>query len=222
MQFSSIYRRKSIFSVHRHFFNLFLIDIYTPLCYYIIVPREQREKTMCMPPQGGRKENVIMKKFCTKCGKPFESIGREVICPACKAQAAEDAKRAAVLKAKRASWNGESVPVRISGRASTIIRRYGAANNLPFAAALDELLKASDYFKGIGQAWEEVEPYRSHRRDKATSTTEDVQEVKQDGKEQAQDTASKPQEVTKAAKTTSTSKAAKKTIKTVKTAGKKE
>ena len=151
-----------------------------------------------------------MVKYCTKCGKQFEAVGREVICPACKATAAEEARHAAVLRAKKASWNGESVPVRISGRASTIIRRYGAANNLPFAAALDELLKASDYFKGIGQAWEEVEPYRSHRRDKATSTTEDVQEVKQDGKEQAQDTASKPQEVTKAAKTTSKTSTAKK------------
>ena len=144
-----------------------------------------------------------MKKFCTKCGREFNAFGREVICPDCKAQAAEDAKRAAVLKAKRASWNGESVPVRISGRASTVIRRYGAANNLPFAVALDDLLKSTDYFKGIGQAWEDVEPYKSHRRDKATSTTEDApQEVKQ--------ATSKPQKVTKAARVNkaTTSKAA--------------
>ena len=132
-----------------------------------------------------------MKKFCVKCGKQFESVGREVICPSCKAAAAEESKKAAVLKAKRASWNGESVPVRISGRASTIIREYGAEKSLPFAAALDDLLKASSFFQSTGKAWEDIEPYRSHRRDKATA-----QEVKQDGKEQAQDTASKPQDVT--------------------------
>ena len=126
-----------------------------------------------------------MKKYCVKCGKPFDAVGREVICPSCKQAAAEDAKRAAVLKAKRASWTGESVPVRISGRASTVIRRYGAANNLPFAAALDALLQASDYFKGAGQKWEDVEPYKSHRRDKTAGTTE---------------TTSKPQDAPQASK----------------------
>ena len=155
-----------------------------------------------------------MKKFCTKCGKPFEAIGREVICPSCKEYAAEEAKRSAVLRAKRASWNGESVPVRISGRASTVIRRYGAANNLPFAQALDELLKASDFFKSTGKAWEEVEPYRSHRRDKHTTETHDAQTA-QEVKQVAHDVTSKPQEVAKAAKVASkTVKAAGKTVKT--------
>lgn len=123
-----------------------------------------------------------MKKFCTKCGHEFDAVGREVICPSCKAQAAEDAKRAAVLKAKRASWAGESVPVRISGRASTVIREYGAVHNLPFAAALDALLQASDYVKSSGKAWEAITPYKSRRRDKhtATSTTEPLQDVPQD------------------------------------------
>ena len=107
-----------------------------------------------------------MKKYCTKCGHEFEAIGREVICPACKEQAAAEAKKAAVLKAKRASWMGESVPVRISGRASTVIREYGAAHGLPFAAALDALLKESDYFASMDKAWEDITPYRSHRRDK--------------------------------------------------------
>ena len=107
-----------------------------------------------------------MKKFCTKCGHEFEAIGREVICPACKQAAAEESKKAAVMRAKRASWNGESVPVRISGRASTLIREYGAANNLPFAQALDDLLKASDFFGRTGKAWEDITPYKSHRRDK--------------------------------------------------------
>ena len=119
---------------------------------------------------------MATEKFCTRCGKKFIATGREVICPSCKQAAAEESKRAAVLKAKRASWSGESVPVRISGRASTVIRRYGAANGLPFAQALDGLLKASNYFKSTGKAWEDVEPYKSHRRDK--STPEDVQEVK--------------------------------------------
>ena len=135
-----------------------------------------------------------MKKFCTKCGHEFEAVGREVICPACKEHAAEEAKRTAVLRAKRASWNGESVPVRISGRASTVIRRYGTANNLPFAAALDELLKASDFFKSTGKAWEEVEPYKSHRRDKHTTETQDAQTA-QEVKQVTQDVTSKPQEV---------------------------
>ena len=148
-------------------------------------------------------------KFCTKCGKKFESVGREVICPSCKQAAAEETKRAAVLRAKKASWTGESVPVRISGRASTLIRRYGAANNLPFAEALDELLRGTNYFKGVGIKWEDVEPYKSHRRDK--HATEDVQDVQDE------------QEVKTASKATSkaTSKAAsKKTVKTSKTAGK--
>lgn len=140
-----------------------------------------------------------MKKYCTRCGHEFEAVGREVICPSCKAQAAEESKKAAVMRAKRASWNGESVPVRISGRASTVIRAYGAEKSLPFSAALDALLKASDFFQSTGKAWEEVEPYKSHRRDKASTT------------ETAQDTASKPQEVKTArvANKTSTSKASK-------------
>ena len=134
-----------------------------------------------------------MKKYCVKCGNLFDATGREVICPECKAHAAEEAKRAAVLRAKRASWTGESVPVRISGRASTVIRRYGAANGMPFTEALDELLKASDYFKGIGQAWQDVEPYKSRRRDKATSTQDTPQDA-QTAQDVSQDVTSKPQE----------------------------
>ena len=125
----------------------------------------------------------MTKKFCVKCGSPFDATGREVICPACKARAAEDAKRAAVLRAKRASWNGESVPVRISGRASTVIRRYGTAHSLPFAQALDELLQASAFFQATGKAWEDVVPYKSRRRDK--HATETAQEVKQASKQAA-------------------------------------
>ena len=139
-----------------------------------------------------------MKKYCTRCGKPFEAVGREVICPSCKAQAAEDAKRAAVLKAKRASWTGESVPVRISGRASTVIRAYGAEKGLPFAAALDELLKQSACFKGMQMAWEDITPYKSRRRDKhATETAQDEQEAPQ--AVDKQDATGKPQEVKTAA-----------------------
>ena len=153
-----------------------------------------------------------MKKFCTKCGKQFEAVGREVICPECKELAAEATKKAAVLKAKRASWTGESVPVRISGRASTVIRAYGTEKSLPFAAALDALLQASDYFKSTGKAWEDVTPYKSRRRDKhATETAA--------GKPQEVKTASKPQDAPQAAKKTA-SKAASKAVKTA--AGKKE
>lgn len=118
----------------------------------------------------------MTERFCVKCGKKFMAIGREVICPDCKAQAAEESKKAAVLKAKRASWSGESVPVRISGRASTVIRAYGAEKGLPFAQALDELLKSTDCFKGMSIKWDEIKPYRSRRRDKHATedTTEDT------------------------------------------------
>lgn len=138
----------------------------------------------------------MVKKFCTKCGREFMAIGREVICPACKASAAEESKRAAVERAKRASWTGESVPVRISGRASTVIRQCGAMHDLPFAAALDELLKASAFFTGMGVAWEDVEPYKSHRRDKVTTQEVKPQEVKQEVKPQE----AKPQDVTQEVK----------------------
>ena len=124
----------------------------------------------------GRKEKK-MEKYCVKCGRKFDAAGREVICPACKQAAAEEAKRAAVLRTKRASWTGESVPVRISGRASTIIREYGASHGLSFAVALDALLQASDYFADTGKAWDDITPYKSHRRDKHATedTPQDVQ-----------------------------------------------
>lgn len=148
-------------------------------------------------------------KFCTKCGHEFESVGREVICPDCKAQAAEESKKAAVMRAKRASWSGESVPVRISGRASTLIRRYGAVNNLPFAAALDALLQASAFFQGLGKAWEDITPYKSRRRksDGEQEAPQDVTVKQAAGKPQdkPQDKLVKPvkQAAKKAVKTTS-------------------
>ena len=155
-----------------------------------------------------------MKKYCTRCGKPFDAVGREVICPSCKAQAAEETKRAAVERAKRASWTGESVPVRISGRASTVIREYGAAHNVPFAQALDALLQASPFFISMGTAWEDITPYKSRRRSKSTTETAGKQDVPQD----------KPQDKPQAAQATkaSTSKAKKAVKTTSKTAGKKE
>lgn len=162
-------------------------------------------------PRERQEGESIMKKFCTRCGRQFESVGREVICPSCKAQAAEETKRAAVLKAKKASWSGESVPVRISGRASTVIRAYGAEKSLPFAAALDELLKSTDCFKGMSIKWDDITPYRSHRRDKHATETEDAQEVK--AQEVKQDGTQTAQEV-KAAKVNKTSTTAKKAIKT--------
>lgn len=148
-----------------------------------------------------------MKKFCTKCGHEFEAIGREVICPACKAAAAEETKRAAVERAKRASWNGESVPVRISGRASTLIREYGAGKGLPFAQALDALLQSTAFFKDTGSKWEDITPYKSHRRDKAT------QDTPQDVPQTTQDTASKPQDEQEVKKEVKTVHAAKVTSK---------
>ena len=159
------------------------------------------------------------KKFCVKCGREFYAIGREVICPSCKAAAAEESKRAAVERAKRASWAGESVPVRISGRASTVIREYGAANNLPFAQALDALLKNTPFFLTAGKAWEDVEPYKSHRRDKTAGTTETTSTTEgATDKQDAPQAAGKPQEVTKAAKASKHATAAKKAVKTSKAA----
>ena len=158
-----------------------------------------------------------MKKFCVKCGHEFIAVGREVICPACKQAAAEESKKAAVLKAKRASWTGESVPVRISGRASTVIREYAAANNMHFASALDDLLKSTNCFKGMNMSWEDITPYKSRRRKSTTENKQDtastpqdapqdapqdVQEVKQAAKVASKVT-SKPQAASKAAKTTS-------------------
>ena len=183
------------------FFNLFLIDIYTPSCYYIIVPREQREKQKHVYAARAAGRRIIMKKYCVKCGKQFEAVGREVICPSCREAAAEESKRAAVERAKRASWTGESVPVRISGRASTLIRRYGAANGLPFAQALDALLQSTAFFKGLGVEWEDITPYRSRRRDKhATETVQDVQDVQ--GSTQAASTPQEAQAAKQAGKAT--------------------
>ena len=155
-------------------------------------------------------------KFCTKCGKKFIPVGREVICPQCKAQAAEDAKRAAVLRAKRASWAGESVPVRISGRSSTLIREFGKANGLPFAESLDALLKNTPFFLSAGKAWEDITPYKSRRRDK--HATEDAPQGKQD---KPQDKPQEAQEVKQAAKTSkpqAAKKAASKAVKASKAA----
>lgn len=151
-----------------------------------------------------------MEKFCTRCGKKFEAVGREVICPTCKQAAAEASKRAAVERAKAASWRGESVPVRISGRASTVIRMYATANGLPFAAALDALLKASSYFSSTGMAWDEVAPYKSRRRDKPQDKASTAQDKPQD----------KPQDNKQAAKVANKNTTSK-TVKTVKTAVKK-
>ena len=145
-----------------------------------------------------------MKKYCVKCGRQFDAVGREVICPACKELAAEESKKAAVLKAKRASWSGESVPVRISGRASTVIRRYSAEKSLPFAQALDALLQSTAFFKNLGVAWEDITPYKSHRRDKHATETAGKQDAPQDASQ-----ANKPQAASKAAsKAVKTSKAA--------------
>ena len=170
-----------------------------------------------MPSQGGRKENVIMKKFCTRCGHEFEAVGREVICPSCKQAAAEETKKAAVLRAKRASWTGESVPVRIRGRASTVIREFGKANGLPFAESLDELLKNTNYFKGVGIAWQDVEPYKSRRRDKSTATSTATSTAEDAPQDKPQGVTSKPQEAPQTAQAAKTSKATSKTKKVAST-----
>ena len=145
-----------------------------------------------------------MKKYCVKCGHEFEAVGREVICPSCKQAAAEEARRAAVMRAKRASWTGESVPVRISGRASTVIRRYAAANGMPFAQALDALLQSTGFFEKLGVEWSTIQPYKSRRMKKSGE-----QDKPQDAPQDVQDG-------TRAAK--ASKQAAKKAVKTAKKA----
>ena len=133
----------------------------------------------------------MTEKFCVKCGKPFEATGREVICPSCKQAAAEESKKAAVLRAKRASWAGESVPVRISGRASTVIRKHGEEHNMSFAESLDELLKSTSFFEKQGIEWSTIVPYKSHRRDKHAPQEVKQEEVKQAAKKAVKTSTSK-------------------------------
>ena len=143
-----------------------------------------------------------MKKYCVKCGHEFAAVGREVICPECRESAKQEAKRAAVMRAKQASWRGESVPVRISGRASTLIREYGAAHDVPFAQALDDLLKASDYFKSTGGKWEDITPYKSRRMKKsAQDAPQDKQDAPQAAGKAASKVTSKAAQAGKAVKT---------------------
>ena len=161
----------------------------------------------------------MAKKFCTKCGHEFEAVGREVICPTCKATAAEEAKKAAVLRAKKASWTGESVPVRISGRASTLIRKYGEEKSLPFAQALDALLQSTTFFANLDIDWSTIVPYKS-RRMKKSDGEQEAQEAPQDKEEAfmkqikkavvASKTASKSKTAGKAAKTSASKSSSKK------------
>ena len=140
-----------------------------------------------------------MERFCVKCGHKFITVGREVICPACKQQAAEEAKKAAVMRAKQASWRGESVPVRISGRASTVIRRYGAAHDMPFATALDVLLLSTGLFKNLGVAWQDVTPYKSRRMQKSTDGEQDAPQDKPQEAQEEKQAAKKAVKTSKAA-----------------------
>ena len=171
---------------------------------------------------------MSIEKFCTKCGRKFTAVGREVICPSCKAQAAEESKKAAVLRAKRASWTGESVPVRISGRASTMIREWAALHGLSFASSLDDLLQrvaddmevAEMWATRSWAVWEDITPYKSRRMKKSADTAQDAQDVPQDAPQEAQEvkTVKQVAKVTSKSKTSKTSKTAKAT----KAAGRKE
>lgn len=125
-------------------------------------------------------------KFCVKCGTKFNAMGREVICPACRESAKLEAKRAAVLRAKRASWAGESVPVRISGRASTVIREWAKLHNMSFTESLDDLLQrvaddmdvAEMWATRSWAVWEDITPYKSRRMKKSDGEQDAPQEVK--------------------------------------------
>ena len=164
--------------------------------------------------------NNSNEKFCTKCGKKFIPVGREVICPSCKAAAAEESKKAAVLRAKRASWTGESVPVRISGRASTLIRKYGEENNMPFAAALDALLQSTTFFANLGTEWSTIVPYKSRRMKKSADGEQDVQAAQDVQPQDKEEAWMKQIKRSVLASKASTSKAAKDASKSKATAGK--
>ena len=177
------------------FLMLFLFYIYTPLCSCIIALWGKEKKNWYCR-ESGRKEKK-MEKYCVKCGRQFDATGREVICPECRESAKEDAKRAAVLRAKRASWTGESVPVRISGRASTVIRAYGAEKGMPFAQALDALLQSTGFFEKLGVEWSTIQPYKSRRmkksgeQDKPQDAPQDAPQASKQAAKKAVKTASK-------------------------------
>lgn len=112
--------------------------------------------------------------FCSNCGKKFAPVGREHICPACKQAAAENAKRAAVERAKARSYAGEACPVRISARARGFIEAVAQAQGTKFIPALDAVLKkvAADY--GFTD-WSTVPEHKTARR--AAKVTETVTPV---------------------------------------------
>lgn len=157
-------------------------------------------------------------KFCVKCGTKFNAMGREVICPACRESAKLEAKRAAVLRAKRASWAGESVPVRISGRASTVIREWAKLHNMSFTESLDDLLQrvaddmdvAEMWATRSWAVWEDITPYKSRRMKKSDGEQDAPQDVPQEVKTaQAAKVASKTSSKTASkASASKTSKAA--------------
>lgn len=66
----------------------------------------------------------------------------------------------------------ESVTVRISGRAAAVVRAYMEEYkeaNLTFMEALDNLLKATYFFRvRMGTKWEEVVPYVEEEKKKGT------------------------------------------------------
>lgn len=117
-----------------------------------------------------------MKKeiYCSACGKKFVPTGREHICPACKAEAAQATKRAAVERAKARSYAGEACPVRISARARGFIEHVAKEKGTKFIPALDAVLKkvAADY--GFN-SWQDVPEHKTARRNsKAAKVTETV------------------------------------------------
>ena len=101
--------------------------------------------------------------FCSNCGKKFIPVGREHICPACKQEAAQAAKRAAVERAKMRSYTGEACPVRISARARGFIEHVAAEQGTKFIPALDTILQAVCKDYGF-QSWKEVPEHKTARR----------------------------------------------------------
>ena len=112
--------------------------------------------------------------FCSNCGKKFFPVGREHICPSCKAEAAAAAKKAAVERAKMRSYTGEACPVRISAKARGFIEAVAERKGIKFIPALDTVLQTVCKDYGFTD-WSAVPEHKTARRaSKAAKVAETV------------------------------------------------
>lgn len=120
--------------------------------------------------------------FCSNCGKKFIPVGREHICPSCKEEAAQAAKRAAVERAKMRSYTGEACPVRVSARARGFIEAVAQAQGTKFIPTLDTILQVVCKDYGF-QSWKEVPEHKTaHRTSKAAEPVKTTNKSKASAK----------------------------------------